>query len=76
MSGDVGCANLLQTVQNRAIPLVIKNCGNFNWNKHIFGHVHESYGVTSDSVTHYVNAAICNSSYNPAQFPIVIDVKK
>lgn len=40
-----GCADLLAAVQNRA-PAV-----------HVFGHIHEGHGVTSDGQTVFINAA-------------------
>lgn len=43
---------------------------------HIFGHIHESYGVgtrAKDGVV-FVNACICNEAYRPMNRPIVIDI--
>lgn len=39
----------------------------------IFGHIHEGYGMCADRHTTYVNAAICNRSYDPINPPIVLD---
>ena len=41
---------------------------------HVFGHIHEGYGVTSDGSTTYVNASTCNLDYKPVNPPIVFDV--
>lgn len=41
---------------------------------HIFGHIHYSYGVQSDPITTYMNAAICNEGYKPANAPHVFEV--
>jgi len=58
-----GCLDLLTEVQNRVKPKY-----------HVFGHIHEGYGVTTDSKTVYVNASTCNHSYSPINPPIVFDL--
>ena len=58
-----GCVELLSTLQTRVKPLF-----------HIFGHVHEGYGVTSDGVTTYINASTCTLRYRPLNPPILFDV--
>ena len=40
---------------------------------HVFGHIHVSRGEACKDGTHYVNAAIVNSSYSPYNEPIVVD---
>lgn len=42
----------------------------------IFGHIHEAYGVSYVDETTYVNASICNKSYNPINKPIIIDLEE
>jgi Icc-related predicted phosphoesterase len=37
---------------------------------HVFGHIHEGYGILGA----YVNAAICTAEYEPTNLPIVIDL--
>eukprot|EP01137_Pigoraptor_chileana_P007470 Opistho-2@53120 len=59
---NVGCADLLSEIQNRIRPTV-----------HVFGHVHEGYGITTDEHTKYINASTCNRSYSPSNPPIVWD---
>lgn len=59
---DVGCADLLDAVA-RVRPKV-----------HVFGHIHEAYGVLERDGTKFVNASTCNRSYKPVQRPIVIDI--
>ncbi len=39
---------------------------------HIFGHIHEEYGVQEYKNTTYVNASICTLAYKPTNKPIVI----
>lgn len=60
----VGCVDLAQTVTRRVKPRF-----------HVFGHVHEGYGITTNSETTFVNAATCNFSYNRKKLnaPIVFD---
>lgn len=42
---------------------------------HVFGHIHESYGVEEGNGTTFINAACVNLRYKPqAQRPIVFDV--
>lgn len=57
-----GCVELLTTVQKRVKPIY-----------HIFGHVHESYGLSSDGKIVFINASTCNIEYLPNNLPIVFD---
>lgn len=57
-----GCVELLSTIQKRVKPMY-----------NIFGHVHESYGVSSDGKVVYINASTCNIQYLPNNPPIVFD---
>ncbi len=41
---------------------------------HLFGHIHEGYGVYPEGETTFVNASICTASYQPTQAPIVVDL--
>lgn len=42
---------------------------------HIFGHIHESHGLQElCNGTVFVNAAICDISYNPTNWPIAISI--
>ncbi|XP_060535282.1 UPF0046 protein C25E10.12 [Cylas formicarius] len=58
-----GCVELLATVQRRVKPKY-----------HVFGHIHEGYGVTSDGKIIYVNASTCDINYFPRNLPVVFDV--
>jgi Icc-related predicted phosphoesterase len=53
----VGCQDLLEVVE-RIQPKV-----------HIFGHIHEGYGMTRNEHTTFINASICGSSYRPKNTP-------
>lgn len=55
-----GCVDLLLEIQNRIRPKL-----------HVFGHIHEGAGITTDGQTVFVNAASCDLSYkakNPVLF--------
>eukprot|EP00111_Clytia_hemisphaerica_P001657 TCONS_00004697-protein len=59
-----GCAELLSTIQNRVKPMI-----------HVFGHIHEAYGIWTDSTTTYINASTCTLRYKPSNKPIIMDLK-
>ena len=63
-SQRAGCVDLLCEIQTRIRP-----------NVHVFGHIHEGYGITTDGVTKFVNASTCTLRYKPTNSPIVVDVK-
>lgn len=58
----VGCGDLLAAVE-RVRPRA-----------HVFGHIHEGYGTSSDGHTLFVNASICDAQYRPANAPIVFEL--
>ncbi|EDO42031.1 predicted protein [Nematostella vectensis] len=58
-----GCINLLHTVQTRVKPKY-----------HIYGHIHEAYGVRTDGVTTYINASTANVRYKAVNRPVVFDL--
>ena len=39
---------------------------------HLFGHIHEAYGVEEAGGTVFANASICNLAYRPVHEPVVI----
>lgn len=43
---------------------------------HIFGHIHNAYGSSRMSESHYINASICNQHYVPINKSIVLDVQE
>lgn len=58
-----GCVDLLQAVQ-RVRPAY-----------HVFGHVHEGYGVTEDGMgIKYINASTCTVKYKPDNPCVVFDL--
>lgn len=58
-----GCLELLNQIEGRIKPLV-----------HVFGHVHEGYGVTTNGVTTFINASTCTLQYRPMNKPTVFDL--
>lgn len=58
----VGCADLRDRIQ------VIKP------RVHLFGHIHEAYGVSRDEHTIYVNACVCDLRYQPVNPVLVLDL--
>lgn len=62
-SGEhVGCEDLLEALQ-RVRPKL-----------HVFGHIHEGYGVLKKNGTTFINASICDDRYRRVNAPIVIDL--
>jgi predicted phosphohydrolase len=59
---DVGCADLLSAVR-RLKPRY-----------HVYGHIHEGWGVRESEGTTFVNACLCDHEYRPVQQPIVLDL--
>lgn len=57
-----GCVELLTTIQQRVKPKY-----------HLFGHIHEGYGVTTDGQTQFINASTCNLRYKAINPPVVFD---
>jgi Icc-related predicted phosphoesterase len=55
----VGCQDLLEAIE-RIKPKV-----------HIFGHIHEGYGLTRNENTLFINASICDEAYQPRNAPIL-----
>jgi len=41
---------------------------------HIFGHIHEGYGVYKSKDTVFINASVCNRNYDPINKPIEIEI--
>jgi len=41
---------------------------------HCFGHIHNSYGQLKTEFTHFVNAALCDDSYDLVNEPMVVEI--
>jgi len=53
---------------------LIKRLESINPQIHVFGHIHNSYGVVYRNDTLFVNASICTEDYEPINKPIVVDL--
>jgi len=58
-----GCVDLLSEIERRIKPRL-----------HVFGHIHEGYGVTTNGQTIFVNASTCTLKYLPTNPPLVVDL--
>ena len=58
----VGCPDLTMAIQ-RIRPRI-----------HVFGHIHEGYGITQEGPTTCINASSCMLNYIPLNKPIIIDI--
>jgi Icc-related predicted phosphoesterase len=57
---NTGCEELLLAVK-RVRPKL-----------HVFGHIHEGYGVVRESGTTFVNACVCDAAYRPVNPAVVV----
>lgn len=60
----VGCLDLLSVVE------IVKP------KFHIFGHIHEDYGITTDNEVVFINASSCNLRYSPVNSPVIFEIMK
>lgn len=60
---NVGDDELLKIVREKVKPLY-----------HIFGHIHEGYGVEKKNGTTYINASSCTKDYRPINKPVVFEL--
>jgi len=58
-----GCAELLNTIEYRVKPKY-----------HVFGHIHDQHGCTTNGATTFVNASICNHKLDSEYDPIIFDL--
>ena len=58
----VGCPHLLRRVKEVRPKF------------HIFGHIHEDYGISFHDNIHFINASSCSLEYSIANKPIVIEL--
>ena len=58
---NVGCVDLLNTIRN-VKPKI-----------HLFGHIHEDYGMITSSETLFINASVMNVNFNPINAPIFLE---
>ncbi|XP_014785254.1 metallophosphoesterase domain-containing protein 1 isoform X2 [Octopus bimaculoides] len=58
-----GCVDLLNTIQKRVQPKF-----------HVYGHIHEGYGILTNKMTTFINASSCTINYCLTNPPIVFDL--
>jgi predicted phosphodiesterase len=58
-----GCEELRAAVARLTPPL------------HVFGHIHEGFGVVRHGATLFGNASICDLAYDPTRAPLVFDLE-
>lgn len=61
---NTGCKDLQREVLNRIKPKV-----------HVFGHIHESYGVSTIQGIHFINASILNEKYQIQNKPVIYNIE-
>ncbi len=59
---NAGCPKLLEIVQARKPKI------------HIFGHIHEGYGMREINGTVFINASLCNANYDLVNKPVVFNL--
>lgn len=58
-----GCADLLNTVEKRVKPRY-----------HVFGHIHQLHGATTNGYTTFINASSCDHKMRIEYDPIIFDI--
>ena len=59
---NAGCPKLLEAIQIKT-PRI-----------HVFGHIHEGYGLREKNGTVFMNASLCNANYELVNKPVVIEL--
>src|SRR3989338_2627279 len=59
---NAGCPKLLEAIQSKKPKI------------HVFGHIHEGYGMCGKDGTIFVNASLCNANYDLVNKPVTIDL--
>ncbi|CAD6196951.1 unnamed protein product [Caenorhabditis auriculariae] len=59
----MGCVELLNTVFKRVKPKY-----------HVFSHIHEGYGCTTDGYTKFINCCACDENLELKNDPIIFDI--
>jgi Icc-related predicted phosphoesterase len=62
---NVGCWDLFDIVTSQVKPKI-----------HVFGHIHEGYGVDKNETTTFINASSVDFMYNPGNPPIVLSYEQ
>jgi len=56
-------------------PHLLKNIMRIKPKLHVFGHIHEGYGMIEKNGVIHINASICTLRYEPINKPVVIDIE-
>lgn len=70
-------ANILDVTFDKVhagCPRLLKRVVEVKPKLHVFGHIHEGYGIHEMGPTLFVNASTCNFRYEPVQAPIVVEL--
>jgi len=70
------CLDITPTNQRVGCELLKIRLDDLKPKLHVFGHIHDSYGIKYTSDTLSVNASICNERYQPINKPIVVEVSE
>jgi len=57
---------------NPGCPLLRDRIKKIKPKVHVFGHIHESYGMIYDGNTRFINASICDTEYNPTKHAFLL----
>lgn len=55
-------------------PLLLEKVKEMKPKYHIFGHIHEGYGMRESNESTFINASLCDASYDLVNKPVIIDV--
>jgi|SRR5579871_1333776 len=58
----VGCGDLYEVLTKRVKPRL-----------HVFGHIHNGYGIVAEGRTLFANVAICGENYKPTHGVVVVE---
>lgn len=66
-----------RTMQGLSVgcPLLLEKVMAVKPKYHVFGHIHEGYGVREKNGVTFINASICNADYDLVNQPVVIELK-
>lgn len=63
------------TNESVGCPHLAKNVVRIKPKLHVFGHIHEGYGMVERDGVIYINASTCNLDYKPVNKPVIIDIE-
>lgn len=69
-----GIGDQIKTGENVGCEELIKFIEKIRPKVHVFGHIHDGYGLSSNDYTTFVNASTFDGSFVPINEPVVVDV--